>query len=538
MLFPNRPFFVPPHDQDSAGVDYLGLRALNLRMMSLLVPGVNNVVTAVRPFSLICWAVWSYECLVENLEAEPSSTRFERFKQKLETLYVWSHVAAGTGDGLVGNQQKIPLPVEANGKEGVPLNFKAVARTGSFLDAAQYGPSLKAPFGLGFIYALKSSLFKVTDAGRRLAMALDESLQAHLSETQYQSLRSLDVLDGSLEDWPRLLEAWHVDRPTQAEQEVFQAQLFRESEVELASPPAYRSTLLFMCREILRNHGKPMSAGDLRRWIACQPLPPSLAGHAAQERFHEFKRRWQVLQVRQAQRLAMEGLFGWVERCLIFTDAASVEHLAVLACDSLETEQAGSQLLRTCLEEFSYGTADIDELFSTTGDFQGASLFDEMDALEKTLTKKTLEDKVVPLCLNMLLRCATFALAFRSDPVANAAASRGEAFRTPLGTWDAVILQFEGRPVRAFMEHLLGTHIVSQHWKIAASRSADERSRLRFAPEDRGLTSLLGPNQTALSPERARDRLQNVLALLASCGGIKADVPLRVDGANPLFSME
>ena len=123
------------------------------------------------------------------------------------------------------------------------------------------------------------------------------------------------------------------------------------------------------------------------------------------------------------------------------------------------------------------------------------------------------------------------------DPVANSAASSGEAFRTPLGTWDAVMLRFEGRPVRAFMEHLLGTHIVSQHWRIAASRSADERSRLRFTPEDRGLTSLLGPTQTALSPERAGDRLQHALALLASCGGIKADVPLRVAGSNPLFSV-
>lgn len=537
MLVPNHPFFVPPHAQDSAGVDYLGLRALNLRMTSLLVPGVNNVVTAVRPFSLICWAVWSYEGLVESLEAEPSSTRFERFKQKLETLYVWSHVAAGTGDGLVGNQQKVPLPVEANGPARIPLNFKAVARTGSFLDAAQYGPSLKAPFGLGFIYAVKGNLFKVTDAGRRLAMALDESLQAHLSEAQYQSLRSLDVLDGRLEDWPHLLEAWHVDRPTQTEQQVFQAQLFHESEVGLASPSVHRSTLLFMCREILRNHGEPMSASDLRRSIACEPLPPSLVGHTAHQSFHEFKRRWQVLQVRQAQRLAMEGLFGWVERCLILTDAASVEHLAVLACDSLETEQAGSELLRSRLDDFSYGTADIDELFSDTGDFQGASLFDEMDALEKALTKKTLDDKVVPQCLNMLLRCATFALAFRSDPVANSAASSGEAFRTPLGTWDVVMLRFEGRPVRAFMEHLLGTHIVSQHWKIAASRSADERSRLRFTPEDRGLTSLLGPTQTALSPERAGDRLQHALALLASCGGIKADAPLRVVGSNPLFSV-
>ena len=539
MLVPNHPFFIPPHVEDSSGVDYLGLRALNLRMMSLLVPGVNNVVTAVRPFSLICWIVWCYECQVENLETELGSKRFEQFKQKVEILYVWSHVAAGLGEGLVGNQQKIPAPEHSadGGPARIPLNFNAVARTGSFLDAAQYGPSLKAPHGLGFIYPLKGGVFKVMDPGRQLAKALDESLKAHLTDEQYKTLRSPEIVKGCLEDWPGLLDAWHVDRPTQAEQDVFHAQLLQEGAVGLDDPPAYRSSLLYVCREILREQAKPMSASDLRRWIACQPLPAALADHEAQARFHDIKRRWQVLQVRQAQRLALEGLFGWVERCLIFADATSVAELAALTCDALGMEPAGSHKLRTRLKEFSYGDTDIDVLFSAAGQFQGASLFDEMDALERALKKKTLAADVVPRCLNMLLRCATFACAFKSDSIAKSAASSGEPFRMPLGNWDALMLRFADRPVSAFIEHLLGTHIVSQHWKIAASRSTDERSRLRFTPEDRGLTSLLGATQTALSPERTGDRLQHVMALMASSGGVQADAPLRKAGSNPLFSV-
>src|SRR5574337_302615 len=88
MNAPEAPFFVAPHQEESEGVDYLGLRATNLAMMGELLPGINNVVIAVRPFSLMAWIAWKYEeCLASS--GRPASTKdFERFREKVETLFV------------------------------------------------------------------------------------------------------------------------------------------------------------------------------------------------------------------------------------------------------------------------------------------------------------------------------------------------------------------------------------------------------------------------------------------------------------------
>ena len=44
------PFFVTEYRPEKGGVDFLGLRQVNLDMMALCLPGFNNVTWWIRPF--------------------------------------------------------------------------------------------------------------------------------------------------------------------------------------------------------------------------------------------------------------------------------------------------------------------------------------------------------------------------------------------------------------------------------------------------------------------------------------------------------
>lgn len=162
---PNLPWFVPPPKGDNGGVDYLGLRQVNLQLMGEFLPGINNVTSRLRPYSVLSWAVWRF---IDSKAAanEPTATvdEFVRFREKVEVLFGWSHQVAGEGVGLVGNAQVCPA---ADGE--VALSFSEWKRNVSWLDAVNYGPSIKDENGLGFLSKHPSSLYGISAHGEALA---------------------------------------------------------------------------------------------------------------------------------------------------------------------------------------------------------------------------------------------------------------------------------------------------------------------------------------------------------------------------------
>ena len=179
-------FFVNPHPPESEGVDYLGLRAINLSMMDVMLPGINNVVDMIRPFTLMSWIAWRFENGAEGWPTV-STADFMRFQQKVETVFAFSHVNENDAVGLPGRQQKVP-PGDV-----IRFQFAEFKRAGSILDAALYGPAIKSLSGLGFLASPDGKFLKVTPSGRKLALVLDALLQEHLSNEQYEFISSLDV---------------------------------------------------------------------------------------------------------------------------------------------------------------------------------------------------------------------------------------------------------------------------------------------------------------------------------------------------------
>jgi hypothetical protein len=526
------PNFIPPHEEQAVGVDYLGVRAINLAMMSTLIPAVNNAVDSVRPFSLLSWIAWRHEGALAASGETPSEARLKSFREKVEALFVWSHVQKGAGAGMAGMQQKVPSTPKVKLSFA---SFKRNERDEGFIGAPQYGPGLRFPFGFGFTYHEKK-LFKATHAGEQMAMAFDDCLRARLSPAQYEFLASLDETEIDNVDHVDFFEAWHVDRPSEVEKRVFTEQLYRKELLGEDSVHGRRSAFLHVARAIVENSADPLTTAALRQRLATQPLPEACLTHACAGQFALVKRRWQLMQVRQAQRLALESLFGWVERCLLNETASSVEDLVALAGAALTVGSDADQYLEGLLESFRT-SLEIDGLFA---DFQAEperlDIFQSMTRLEKTASEPGgAQASVVVQAVALLAQCAVMAAAFKRDAVLSTEVSAGLPHRLPLGLWATLVERYATLSLNDFLRKLFGTHIISQHFSIAASRSSDERSRLRIGNEDRGLTSLLTATTSALSPNRTEDRLESALALMSSCGLIAADAPTRTGGPKTLY---
>lgn len=514
------PFFIDPHPPESEGVDYLGLRAINLSMMDMMLPGINNVVALIRPFSLMAWIAWRFEEGAATL-AKVSSSDFELFKQKVETAFVFSHVNAGDAEGLPGRQQKVPSG------ESIRFQFREFQRSGSILDAALYGPAIKNLSGLGFLSgseAFQSLFLKVTNSGKKLALALDERLRSGLSGQQYEFISSLtrtdapkELIDGNF------YSAWRISNVSEEEKLTFSERLYQPQAIGESNSHARRAAVLKYVLETLRENNEPTTVSDLRSSMT-RVLPESLLHSPNSQTFLQVQRHWQLLQVRQAQRLGLEALFGWVERCLLYEQVTNVDNLVEKAMAALQVPSAvatDANFLPTQMRQLRALEGDVAQLFAIGKKQPEYDLFGLCDAVETVVKSSQPSDETLAFALRLLLLSVRFAQAFSEDPITKDVVGAGARFRLPLGMWADFINAHEQQPLSFVMHKIFASFIISQHLGVAASRSRDEKSRMRMSIEDRGLTSLLPNANKALRPKRTQDRLPSALALMAQCGLLK-----------------
>lgn len=301
----NAPFFVKHYSDDSGGVDYLGIRSVNFAFMDELLPGINNVTTLIRPYSVMTWAAWAFrEEKRRRSEQEAKYDEFKQFREKIEVLFGWSHQIHNAGGGLVGNQQRL-LEETTN----VSLEFNAWNRSVSWLDAGNYGPSLKNENGLGFLVQIFPNVFAATKAGERLAKALDKSLNKN---DHYKKLRSLDQMVGTVELADSLYAHWKTNSPSKDEAEAFRAVFYRPERSGENNRAGRRSAAISLILWALNEQTEPVSTSALRRYMTLYEIGLS-SNRKKSETLFRVQGLWRVLQLRQAQRLATETIFGWIE---------------------------------------------------------------------------------------------------------------------------------------------------------------------------------------------------------------------------------
>jgi len=126
--------------------------------------------------------------------------------------------------------------------------------------------------------------------------------------------------------------AWNIGKPSLREQEAFRAVFYNASAASDSTSTSFlslRSATLDLILTILKESAISLTVEQVRElmFLGQSALPSlKLLPHAEAAR-----RRWILLQVRQAQRLAMESMLSWIERRILYDGAKYTSELAVAA---------------------------------------------------------------------------------------------------------------------------------------------------------------------------------------------------------------
>jgi hypothetical protein len=502
------PAFVPQYKPKTGGVDFLGLRQVNLEMAAQLLPGINNVTRFVRPFSMVSWIYWKFHthCEASGI-TKPTPQQLKVWKEKVETLFTWGHQLNAVR-GVPGLDSKPPA------LEHAPLDFKSWRRTAentSLMAAVQYGPASKTLGGLGFLEPVDREFLRTCGPGTELATALDPLLS---KADESKLLSGLAAQKASQDDANRLFNAWSVQKLSHRERETFRKVFFDESSVGTNSPLGRRSTTVEMIRRILGQSSSAMSTEELRYALFHGRLSKRRA------RIEDSKliapwHQWIVLQMRQAQKLALESLLYWTELQLFDGYARDTESLTKLAIE--ETCNADAT--------FSEGTP-ISKLYSRLR-LQGVNLHnlldrsetDDLDCLlvlmEDLRASIKAGEAFLDLSIRILFLCASYTETLKENPLTKSECRRGTVDRISLSYWLETLRKCDRMTLREFTRYMLEIPILSQHFTFAARRFDGQTQRLRIAVEEQGLELLA---DKPLRPTVTPDRLDAALSLMADCG--------------------
>lgn len=510
MDLPDTPRFIEPYRDESGGVDFLGLRQVNLDLMDGFLPGINNVTHLVRPYSLIAWTAWKFiEASKATRAVDVGAQDYKHFREKVELLFTWGHQLNGADVGLAGRTSMSP------GRGQVPLSFEAWKRNVSLIDAVNYGPSLKTDNGLGFIHQVRAGLFTVTESGRELA----EALEQRIGKTPYAArLASVADTKGTADMASGLFPAWDVRKASTKEKAIFARAFYSPEAIGQDSRLGRRSAAVQLILEALRAEGVPSDEWDIRRAMLFGATRDGKR-FDLDESLQRARSLWVALQTRQAQRLALEVLFSWVERQVIVDRCYLSAQLVDAACAQLPGGDLGLPVLDTpehYLQALRKRGGKNADLLEAGIEDESLDLISRMSFLQDGLAApETLPGQA----LEVLFLAALLTEQWIGEPSMKAYLEHGSVYRVSLASWADFVLRNRHQPLRAFLSSLIENYLLSQHFGVAASRYESGKQRLRLTIEERGLVPMIGEAHI-WEPGVTPDRLKSTLSLMADYGAL------------------
>ncbi len=508
------PFLLPPHAEASRGVDFLGLRAINLQMMDELLPGMNNVADRVRPFSLLAWTIWVYEEHYRGRVAGMKASEYAQFREKVEVLFVFSQRTEGLSvSRIAGADQRM------ESRATTSLRFEDMGRSQSttLISALTYGPGLKGDNGYAFAYPSDdvSNVFFVTKAGEAMAKALDAQLRAGLSEEHYAFLRKIDKVKLATSEVGAFARAWQLDALDPAETASFWRRMYPAASTRIQEQS--RVATIDLIFAVLGREAVPMSISGIRCAMASAPLR-AVAAAVDQARW-----RWRALQLRQAQRLCMEVFFGALERYIWQHGAHSSSAIAMAMAEAIAQAQPSwrsASLLADRLAHYGAKAGNSGALFARAMHDRQCDVVVRAQALAGAARDLTLDDETIAEALDLLVLVAVHVEHMVAMPGLAQFVVHPAPSRLPLSWWASYLRERSAWPARDFLEALVENCLVSQHLGVAAARTRADSTRMRLSIDDVGIGSLLLGEDQCWRPTLTRDRLETCLSLMFECGKV------------------
>ncbi len=96
---PDRPFLTQSFSPRGGGIDFLGMRAVNLRMLQeFLIPGINNATADFGTYCLATWIPWKFRQLAKTKEKFTYS-QYREFREAIEIAIAFSQRPGSAADG-------------------------------------------------------------------------------------------------------------------------------------------------------------------------------------------------------------------------------------------------------------------------------------------------------------------------------------------------------------------------------------------------------------------------------------------------------
>jgi hypothetical protein len=518
---PGNPFTTEDFSKRGGGIDFLGLRWVNLTIVGEhLIPELNNVTTDMGTTFLAGWIPWKFRQLCRN-EKDYTEKNYKAFREKVEVALslTLQHKDLDRPCGLVRNRIGITQRCELPGE----LSFKSAKRTNqnSLYAAAIYGPAL-ASLGMVKTY---SSLAREGAKPLKIAVAGDDpdalqiisGVDRSLRQTSaYQLLASLGSAAFTQKDISKLAEAGldparyrHSD--CRNLKTCFRRKLLPTEPTDQGYARTLTTRLLLATLE----HQNPLTTDQVRNTWYTGILRDRKRLRLTDTALAEHVQRWSCFMARQYQRYPIE-LFLWC-----FEDAVSHANRSLDDIIAYWTDRtrAGGLKLQGSFEQLARDWAgsmyQADEL--ATSRAWNNQVHREHERFE--FVPEPEDDLAIIHGLRMFAGWYWRLLARQQDAKTKDLMSLGGSDRMSMAWFLKWIKDRKAIPLRDMLRDIFSDLVFSQHMRIALARFDGTAQRLRFLIGDSGIERSVSARRdfANLRLPWMPDRLGSLTALLCDC---------------------
>lgn len=551
------PFLTERIGTRGGGIDFLGLRQVNLNMLQEeLIPGLNNVTADMGTFCLGAWIPWKFEQICKS-ERDFVLSNYTVFREAIEAAMAYamgrdspSEQKFGPTRRRMGVTKQVHLPG--------PLTFDAAKRedTTSLYSAPLYGPSLRY---LGLLKRNDARAEDGTSTGIPLAAKDDGTNQL------------MEYVDKSLNHSPHLKEVVQLSVPRMKPDAVHDLGLNGLNPTYYRRAPKYIKqafaeklfsddeygqrrwlTAALIC-ETVREQG-PLERIALhlqeQGWVGRDPNPyygamlriwhTGLLGPGRRLKLsvelEAQRKRWAAFQARQIQRTVLETFLCCFETA-INDGCRKIEDVVKYwqANSSSEFKSALAQpLWKLCIHEIGEVYRGLD--FSVASELWNDKVhpshpsFDDFDGQEESYD--------LPNALTVIARWWVRLHNWKRNEVLKSLACSGDRDRISIAFFCRWLESRMDTPLASVLMQLWSDLVFAQHIRFAIMRFDGEVQRLRFIVGDEGIvpTEEVG-NKLGQTPVRMADRLPAFVGLLCDLEILQQDGEAFGLGQRPMPKM-
>ena len=526
--FPDRPFLTKRFESPGGGIDFLGLRQVNLDMLQReLIPGINN---ATRDFGMFClgaWIPWKFRQLCEEDPKGFARSRFNSFREAMEVAMAYA-VRDGSPANVQFGKPRRRIGVRQRFSPPSSMTFKAVKRTGatSIYAAPLYGPALwYTGFLIGYARARDGSSTEIPLATedawtkeilRAVEAALSKSnvaarlIQPQISHAEAKALDEL-ALHG--------LHPSFYRRVTPSVKIAF-IQKFLLGDKKDPFAERRRLTAALLCHTV--RQGSFRGAEELRAcwYTALRPSgePLKLLSTALQE----HRLRWALFQARQIQRTLIEGFLRSFELALLGGCRSVTEVLSHWAERSpAEPRPILDGTFEALVRAEAAPVSRARDFLTASRAWHakvawGHSLYEDC--------KPPNDDEELVCRLRMLARWWLRVALWMKEGVLPRFLEAGYPDRIPMRWFWEWLEARLATPIRALLEQLYSDLVFAQHIKVALTRFDGKIQRLHFTLGDDGIVPTAEARaKLGFMAKPMEDRLEAFLGLLCDVDVLSQD---------------